>query len=274
MAYKMAEPGWFEDVNGIRVVHHPLPDRQGDFALSDAGQFVAHHGIEWHRQQGDGNDISGTQISRGYPICTFSIGNDGTINQYCHMFEYAPWHGDSVSQYAYGIEHAGFTGKPATVGQLRSSHALCAALVEITEDRFGEVIPFVWVADVNVGNYRSVKGFWNHRAVQRGPLNETGHSDLLEGESTSAFLRATKALLVPQKPAPAFPGVLLKRGVTDAGVITWKRRMASKGLFTLLGQNDGPFFGAGIEDSTRRFQQRKRLDQDGIVGPKTWEAAW
>lgn len=268
MAYELSEPGWFSRVNGVKVVHHRLSDS----LMSHAGQFVAHHGIEWHRQQGDGNDISGTQVSRGYPICTFNIGNDGTVNQYNHMFEYAPWHGDSVSQYAYGIEHAGFTGKPCTTAQLRSSHALCAALVEVTQDRFGETIPFTWVTEVNVSNYQSVRGFWNHRAVERGPLNENGHSDLLEGESTSAFLRACKELLVPA--GPPFPGVVLKLGVDDASVVTWKRRMAVKDLFRLLGANDGPRYGVNIEAATKEFQRRRKLTQDGIVGPKTWEAAW
>ena len=271
MAYKLSEPGWFATVNGIKVVRHPLPL---DF-MQHAGDFIAHHGIELHRQQGDGTDITGTQIDRGYPIAAFNIGNDGTICQYCHVFDFAPWHGDSVSEYAFGIEHAGFTGKPFTAAQLRSSHALSAALIEITEDRFGEIIPAIWVPSVTVSNYRTVKGFWNHKGVQDGPLNENGHHNLLEGESTAAYCKAVKALLPGAKKAPPFPKtLLLKEGVTDVHVIQWKRRMAAKHLFVLHNENDGPHYGNVIERATRAFQTQRKIAVDGIVGPETWAEGW
>jgi len=183
-------------VNGREVIHRPL-----DLGfMAGAGSFNAHHGIEIHRQQGDSTDITSTQIARGYPIATFSIGNDGTIVQYNHMFAYAPWHGDSVSEYAYGIEHAGFTGNPFTAAQLRSSHALVAALIEITHNRFHETIPVQWVPAVTVGNYTTVKGIWNHTDVEDGPLNEEGHHDLLEGESKAEFSSAVNHLLNGETP--------------------------------------------------------------------------
>jgi peptidoglycan hydrolase-like protein with peptidoglycan-binding domain len=242
--------------------------------MEHAGTFQAHHGIEMHRQEGDGNDISGTELARGYPIATFSIGDDGTINQYNHMFDFADWHGDSVSEYAFGIEHAGFTGTPFTPAQLKSSHALVAALIEITEDRFGEVIPLQWIPRISLANYRTAKGIWNHRAVDPGPLNENGHTDLMEGESTSAFLSAVKALLKPGSVAPTFHGTLLQLGVEAPDVIVWKRRMAALGLFTLHDANDGPVFGRTIEAATIQFQTKRKLSVDGVVGAKTWASAW
>lgn len=268
--YKLTEPGWFDEVNGVNVVHHPLPDN----FMEHAGTFQAHHGIEMHRQQGDSTDLSGTELARGYPIATFNIGNDGTINQYNHMFNYADWHGDSVSEYAYGIEHAGTTGRPFTPAQLKSSHALVAALIEITDDRFGEVIPVTWVPRVSVANYRTVKGIWNHKAVDSGPLNENNHQDLMEGQTTTAFCTSVKALLGAQSAGPTFHGTLLKLGTDAPDVIVWKRRMGALGLFVIHGTNDGPYYGGVIESATKAFQKKRKLKQDGIVGPKTWEAAW
>src|SRR5262245_61521116 len=129
MTYKLSSPGWLSQVFGIKVVKVALSNTM----VSHAGEFFAHHLIEHHRQQGDGGDILGTQNARGYPICNWNIANDGTIRQYLTFYR-AAWHGDSVSHYAWGVEHAGFTGKPETEAQLRSSEALSAALIELTED--------------------------------------------------------------------------------------------------------------------------------------------
>lgn len=278
MTYKLSEPGWFSEVNGIRVANLPLPLKDGDFELDDAGSFIAHNGIELHRQQGPGDDIRGTQISRGYPICTWNIGPSGTVNQYCHMFRYAPWHGDSVSQYAFGIEVAGNTGTPENAAQLKAEMALCAAIIEYTEDALDELIPVANITHVGLDNYRTVKGQWNHKNVVPGSsLNEKGHVDFMEGMAMSAFLKGVKGLLPGSKPIPPFPGIL-KLGDDSAAVLKWKRRMKGKGVFNLNDANNGPHFGKGLENATILFQKKKfpgkPEEWDGKVGPKTWAAAW
>lgn len=268
MTYKLAKPGWFADVNGFKVIRHPLP------AWLDRGEFFAHHGIEWHRQDGPGDDIYATQVARGYTIAAFNVSDEGQVRQYTDARE-APWHGDSVSHYAFGIEHTGFAGTPCPTVQLDASAALCAALIEWSEDEFGETIPLVKVPRVSVSNYTTVRGFWDHLNVDRGPLNENGHVNRLEGRTWPAQLKKIGEYLMRQpRPAPTFHGTLLTRGVDAQDVMTWKRRMAVKGLFLKTSANDGPFFGDVIERVTKEFQTAKKLPVDGIVGPKTWAAAW
>jgi peptidoglycan hydrolase-like protein with peptidoglycan-binding domain len=269
MTYKLSAPGWFSNVNGFSVNKHALPSS----IMDHAGEFFGHHGIEWHRQQGTNDDIYQTEVARGYPIATWSVGDGGEIFQY-NDFRIADWHGDSVSHYAFGIEHQGFTGTPCPDKQLDASAALCAAIVEVTEDLWGDVIPLTKVPRVSVSNYTTVKGFWDHTDVDNGPLNENGHSDHLEGRSWGTQLKKIGSFLVPAKPAPTFHGTLLKVGVEAPDVIVWKRRMAARGLFSKRDTNDGPHYGKSIEQATKVFQARKKLTEDGVVGPKTWNAAW
>jgi hypothetical protein len=195
----------------------------------------------------------------------------GGIHQY-NDFHYADWHGDSVSEYAFGVEHTGDGESALTVKQLDASAALFAAIVEMTKDIFGETIPLVKVPRVSVANYRIVKGFWDHTDVDNGPLNENGHVDHLIGRSWADQIAKIKGFLAAA--GPAFPGTLLRLGVDDPAVIVWKRRMAVKGFFNLRDSNNGPHFGSGIEAGTKHFQEKVKLPQDGVVGPKTWNAAW
>ncbi|HXJ65598.1 MAG TPA: N-acetylmuramoyl-L-alanine amidase, partial [Actinomycetota bacterium] len=265
--YELSEPGRFSVVNGVKVQHHELPDS----LMTHAGEFYGYHGIEWHRQDGPNADITGTQIARGYPIATWSVDEDGGVHQY-NDFRVAVWHGDSVSHYAYGIEHQGFAGTPCTDQQLDSSAALCAAIIEMTENLRGETIPLTKVPRVSVGNYTGLRGFWDHDNVDNGPLNENGHTDKLEGRSWPDQLAKIGEFLdqQPQPALPKFGGVLLKLGVDDATVVTWKRRMAAAGLFSLRDANDGPHYGPMIERATKTFQTQSGVDVDGVVGPDTW----
>src|SRR3954447_7139496 len=241
--YELLKAGWFKKVNGVAVVVNELPDE----LMEHAGHFSAHHGIEWHRQDGPNADISGTQIARGFPIATWSVDEQGVVHQY-NDFRTCVWHGDSVSQYAFGIEHQGFAGTPCNAVQLDASAALCAAIVEVSAALYGETIPLEKAPRVSLGNYQTVRGFWDHDDVDNGPLNEKGHVDKLEGRSWADQLAKIGSFLQQeQNPAPPFPGTLLKLGVEDASVITWKRRLATKNMFTLRDANDGPHYGAMIE---------------------------
>lgn len=268
--YKLSAPGMFSEVNGVDVVHHELPDD----LMEHAGEFFAHHGIEWHRQDGPNADIFNTQVARGFPIATWSVDEDGVVHQY-NDFRVADWHGDSVSQYAFGIEHQGFAGTACTEAQLDASAALCAAIIEVTEDTWGAQIPLVKVPRISLSNYKTAQGFWDHDDVDNGPLNENGHVDKLEGRSWAEQLAKIGSFLEGHhRPAPEFPGTLLNKGVDAAEVVTWKKRMALQGLFARPSAHDGPHFGPAIERATRIFQERKGLHVDGVVGPDTWPAGF
>jgi hypothetical protein len=268
--YERSAPGWFSKVNGFEVDHHALPDE----IMEHAGEFYAHNGIEWHRQDGPNEDIFNTRVARGYPIAAWSVDEDGLVHQY-NDFRVADWHGDSVSHYSFGIEHQGFTGTPCTERQLDASAALCAAIIEVTEDLWGEEIPLVKVPRISLSNYKTAQGFWDHNDVDNGPLNEGSHTDRLEGRSWADQLAKIGDFLERQpRPAPTFHGTPLRLGMHAADVVRWKRRMAVKGLFDRTGANDGPLYGGAIELATRSLQERRGLPVTGVVDRETWESAW
>lgn len=68
---------------------------------------------------------------------------------------------------------------------------------------------------------------------------------------------------------PAFPGTLLRFGMTSDLVKLWQARMDKLGgHLGVTGQ-----FDQATLDTTRWFQGEHGLTTDGIVGPKTWAAA-
>lgn len=74
------------------------------------------------------------------------------------------------------------------------------------------------------------------------------------------------------EPAPKWPGRLLKFPPVMRGddVRTWQARMKKLG-FTL--DVDGAY-GQRSRDVCKTFQRRESLDDDGVVGKETWDAAF
>src|SRR6266545_1918845 len=72
--------------------------------------------------------------------------------------------------------------------------------------------------------------------------------------------------------APKFPGRLLTQppNMHGADVLTWQTQMHKRGWKIAM---DGTY-GPPSEKVCRAFQKEKHLGVDGIVGPKTWAAAW
>ncbi|MGH3745820.1 MAG: peptidoglycan recognition protein family protein [Micromonosporaceae bacterium] len=101
--------------------------------------------------------------------------------------------------------------------------------------------------------------------------------DGVVGPQTRAAL---KAALKDDEPAPkpkpgkapAFPGKLLTQPpiMRHAAVRTWQAQMRKRGWTIGV---DGAY-GPQSEKVCRAFQREKKLGADGIVGPKTWAAAW
>lgn len=73
-------------------------------------------------------------------------------------------------------------------------------------------------------------------------------------------------------PYPWLPnGVLLKQGTwNNDHVAIWQQRMKQRGWRITIDGDYGPQ-SSGI---ARQFQKEKRLEVDGVVGPKTWSASW
>jgi putative peptidoglycan binding protein/N-acetylmuramoyl-L-alanine amidase-like protein len=76
----------------------------------------------------------------------------------------------------------------------------------------------------------------------------------------------------PAGKAPKFPGKLITQPpvMHSAAVKTWQTQMRKRGWSIAV---DGAY-GPASEKVCRQFQAQKGLGVDGIVGPRTWAAAW
>ena len=78
----------------------------------------------------------------------------------------------------------------------------------------------------------------------------------------------------PEPPAdeemPPYPGEPLVLDSSGPAVKTWQARMRERGWALSA---DGEY-GAESESVCRQFQREKGLVNDGVVGPRTWEATW
>jgi subtilisin family serine protease len=76
----------------------------------------------------------------------------------------------------------------------------------------------------------------------------------------------------PPTPAPPWPGRFFKHPPITQGpdVAIWQRRMVERGFSITV---DGKY-GAKSRAACQELQKQKKLTADGIVGPKTWAAAW
>jgi hypothetical protein len=85
---------------------------------------------------------------------------------------------------------------------------------------------------------------------------------------------ADKTSVTPSKPStgakvPAFPGNL-RKGSTGSPVRVFQARMKARGWRLSV---DG-IYGSDTERIVEQFQREKGLADDGVVGRKTWRAAW
>jgi hypothetical protein len=75
--------------------------------------------------------------------------------------------------------------------------------------------------------------------------------------------------VAPAAPPPG-PQAVLGRGSNGSDVRIWQRQMARRTWHIAV---DG-VFGPQSARVARRFQAEKGLRVDGLVGPRTWDAAW
>jgi len=76
----------------------------------------------------------------------------------------------------------------------------------------------------------------------------------------------------PAKKAPKFPGRLITQPPVMRGddVLKWQTQMHKRG-WSIVADNT---YEPESEKICRAFQKEKQLGVDGIVGPRTWAAAW
>lgn len=103
-----------------------------------------------------------------------------------------------------------------------------------------------------------------------------GILSVCRGESVESYLKGLGVQTAQPSSVPAYPGRVLKRNdsqkAADAAVKTLQQRLIDRG-WKSLGSADG-FFGPKLEAVVKKFQAQAKLTADGLVGPKTWQAAW
>lgn len=70
--------------------------------------------------------------------------------------------------------------------------------------------------------------------------------------------------------APAWPGRQFVEGDTDAQLQCFQKQLATRG-YGLIGTG---FYGPNTKTAVVDFQTKQGINPSGIVGPKTWAAAW
>jgi GH24 family phage-related lysozyme (muramidase) len=93
-------------------------------------------------------------------------------------------------------------------------------------------------------------------------------------EREQAYFRSEWGGAAPPAPPvadhPAWPGRSFQQGDAGYDIQVWQTQMNHRGWPI---QPDGDF-GPQTAEAVRRFQAEKGLQADGVIGPKTWDAAW
>ncbi len=113
---------------------------------------------------------------------------------------------------------------------------------------------------------------WSHISWWRSRADERAY--LWVPAPTSPSNGAKKPAATKPKPTvPPFPGRVFEFSAhpkVDANLMVWQKRMKARGW------NIDPhgMFGPNTRDVVLAFQREKNLGADGVIGPKTWAAAW
>lgn len=116
-----------------------------------------------------------------------------------------------------------------------------------------------------------------HKLLMRGHGQLSQNSTDCPGSKLLAWVKAgmldSKATPPVPPTGPPFPGRLLKLDdpmMHGADVLAWQRQMAARGVKLTV---DG-WYGTACAAACKTFQAAHALDDDGIVGAKTWAATW
>lgn len=113
-----------------------------------------------------------------------------------------------------------------------------------------------------------------------GHIHLSARTDLTHSDVGADYDPVARALgaatpIPPSVGMPAWPGRLLRYRpnatlMQGSDVSTWQQRMRARGWRL---DADG-VYGPRSDEVCRAFQAEKGLTADGVVGPKTWIAAW
>jgi len=75
---------------------------------------------------------------------------------------------------------------------------------------------------------------------------------------------------VGSRKAPAWPQVSFEMGSYDRNLACWQMQMGRRGY----GLQGVGYYGAHTLEASKDIQNRNKLGGTGLIGPKTWKAAW
>jgi hypothetical protein len=106
---------------------------------------------------------------------------------------------------------------------------------------------------------------WSHISWWRSRVNERAYL------WTPGPAKKPAAVVTPGTVAPKYPGYVLSPSAKyDANVKVFQYQLRAKGSAIAT---DG-YFGPVTSAAVTKLQKSLRLAVDGLVGPKTWQAAW
>jgi murein L,D-transpeptidase YcbB/YkuD len=75
---------------------------------------------------------------------------------------------------------------------------------------------------------------------------------------------------IGQATAPSWPNKSWTEGAYDKSLACWQMQMGARG-YDLYGTG---YYGANTKTAAQDIQKKNGLPGSGLIGPKTWKAAW
>jgi len=135
--------------------------------------------------------------------------------------------------------------------------------------------PNIHAYGANTGSPEGVHETWRTRRYLLCRLRPTHYRDGAAPAPTPAPAPAPPPPPppIPRPPAPSappWPGTYLRNPTRGHGTAQWQQQMKNRGWNIVVDDSYGP----ASATICRQFQSEKHLEVDGVVGPKTWAAAW
>ena len=188
----------------------------------------------------------------------------------CVQDEDVAWHAPGANSDGLGFEHAGF----ASQGHADWNDTYSAAMLKLSAGLVAakckeHQIPVVWLspADLRAGR----RGITGHNNVSEAFRLST-HTDPGSSFPIQEYLGLVRAKLGNAAPADRTQKPSPK--TIAEGASGWRVKRVQK-LLRSRGYHPGPADGAfdqQVVTAVQHFQSDHGLDDDGIVGPKTWQA--
>ncbi|MEV7123299.1 peptidoglycan recognition protein family protein [Kitasatospora griseola] len=237
------------------------------------GGTLEHRGLVLHVQEGDNSPFGWFDNPASQASSDFWVAKDGRIEQYVETGTDRAWAQAAGNAFYASVETEGHPAQPLTGDQVDG----VARIYAWGHREFGWPLAVVDSTTEHGLTYHGVGGAaWGGHPGCPGELRKA---------QRGAIIARARVLLgdaedrpeppPPQQPAahPAWPGRYLRAQTPmlhGDDVRQWQQRMRDRGWRI---DADG-WYGPASAEVARAFQSEKGLGADGVVGPRTWDAAW